>query len=420
MKMNTYFFLTWLLPFFINADDNYFIVRLNRCVKLTETIEKALYSLPHRTRMDNNTLFNTTDLPLFDAYPRLKKVLPRVVLSNLPTPVEYLDTFSKQFESNTHVYIKRDDLTNSVHEGKKRIGGNKLRKLEFLFGDALHHGAQSVITHGCIGSSHATATASCAEYVGLRCLLLLKPQPVSWVVRRNLLLMHDYGAQMIFAPTQEIRTMQTICSFIKRTYADVTMPYVIPTGGSNEIGTIGYVNAAFELKKQIDNGQLPMPDYIYVPTGSCGTASGLLIGAKAIGITSKFKIVAVEPDDTFGKQIRALANQTVQKLRSLDKTFPEIIITEDDFELVTDFTGTEYGASISEGDHATALLKETQAIQLDGTYSAKAFAAMAHDISSAQVNNKNILFWHTFCNGVEPKNSDPTRLPKAFHQFFHN
>jgi 1-aminocyclopropane-1-carboxylate deaminase/D-cysteine desulfhydrase-like pyridoxal-dependent ACC family enzyme len=420
--MNRYRFLL-LCVLFVSlqsaADQDYFITLLQKQVTLSPAIKASLSAgTQSKTMAHSDVVFNNADLALYEKFPHLSNSLPHVVLGNFPTPVAHLSRFSALYAQGAHVFIKRDDLTGCVNEREVHFGGNKIRKLEFLLADALQHGAQTVMTYGCIGSNHATATASCAQRCGLRCINLLKPQPLSSVVKRNLLLMHEYGAQMILNPNKEVRSLQTICSFFQNKYAHGDLPYLIPTGGSNEIGAIGYVNAAFELYHQIERGEIGMPDYIYIPVGSCGTASGFLVGARAAGITARIKLIAVENNDTFAEQIITLCGLVVERLRACDDSFPQIAITSNDFDLTLNFAGERYGKATDEGNRAAQFLQQTEDIVLDGTYSAKAFSGMLYDLEHHDMRDKKVLFWHTFCNYIEPQEDNFNNLAPAFHQFF--
>jgi D-cysteine desulfhydrase len=402
-----------------NADPDYFVDLLQKQVALSPTIKiNLLADTQSKKVVIDDALFDTSDLILYEKFPQLCGSLPRIVLGIFPTPVMQASQFSDWYGNGAQIYIKRDDLTGYRGEGEKQFGGNKIRKLEFLLADALAHGAQTVMTYGCIGSNHATATAACAQRCGLRCINLLKPQPLSSVVLRNLLLMHEYGAQMILNPTNEIRSFQTICSFFQNKYVHGDLPYLIPTGGSNEIGAIGYVNAAFELQHQIERGDLPMPDSIYIPVGSCGTASGFLVGAKAAGITSQIKLIAVENNESFAQQIVTLCDLVVQRLRNFDHSFPALAITLDDVEITNNFAGERYGMATEAGNRVTRILKDTEGIQLDCTYSAKTFSGMMYDLEHTDVRGKTILFWHTFCDYIEPQETDFHNLSPAFHKYF--
>jgi 1-aminocyclopropane-1-carboxylate deaminase/D-cysteine desulfhydrase-like pyridoxal-dependent ACC family enzyme len=352
---------------------------------------------------------------LFNYFPSLKNVISYVSLGNLPTPIHH----AKQLEQKlpcASLYIKLDNLTGDP-------GGNKVRKLEFLLADALAHNVNCVITFGCVGSNHALATAAYAHKLGLSCILMLQPQANSRIVQRNLLLDSHAQAEMVFAPTNKLRALSALYQCLHHKLETGTLPYVIPTGGSCALGILGYVNAAFELKKQIEAQELPEPDRIYVPLGSCGTFVGLLLGLKAAGIKSTLVGVAVEPDgqQAFIKQIRHLFEETNLLLHQADKTFPLFECNESDFVILDNFAGKGYALFTQEGVDAIKLLQETEDIILDGVYTAKAFSGFLHDIKHNNYQQHSCLFWNTFWadNSSEiTSHINYKTLPKGLHPFF--
>ena len=222
-------------------------------------------------------------MALFKAYQGLSDKIPYLQLANLPTPINRCSSL----ESTLHfeqIYIKHDDLTGA--DGL--YGGNKVRKLEFLLADALNQGAKEILTFGSVGTNHGLATACYADKLGLKCLLMLKPQPNSPVVRQNLLLDHYFNARLeLFADAQQRK--QAADEYLTNNKDT----YFIPTGGSVPLGVLGFVNAVFELKEQIQQGIIPEPDYIYVPAGSCGTTAGLLLGIALAKLKSIIIAIAV-------------------------------------------------------------------------------------------------------------------------------
>lgn len=149
------------------------------------------------------------DNALFRKVPALTSILPYVQLAELPTPLRKCDGLSVRY--GTDLYIKDDSDT----AGPLFFGGNKVRKLEFLLGDALAHNVKSVITFGCAGSNHAVATACCAQRVGLRCSCMLKPQYNSAAVQRNLLLHTVYDSDVHYSPDALIHGIATTATFVK-------------------------------------------------------------------------------------------------------------------------------------------------------------------------------------------------------------
>jgi len=366
---------------------------------------------------------------LFTKYPQLKTAIPHIPLCDLPTPIIKLQVFG-DFIGCKNVYMKRDDLSGKkTNNGFHLYGGNKPRKLEFLLADSLQHGAKTIITYGCAGSNHALATAVYAHELGLKSILMLKPQPNSYVVRQNLLLDTYYGAQLQFFPDNIER--DKAADELLKTDVDA---YLIPTGGSNATGALGFVNAGLELAAQIKAGEISEPDFIYVASGSCGTAAGLLLGIQAAHLKSQLVAVCVEPEeekDEFLVKIQDLFMQTNQKLHALDSSFPLLEFPAEDLILNKRFCGTEYGLYIPEAAAAMKLFATLEHIQLEGTYSAKPIAAIIDDALHenttrggevyGDIRDKTILFWNTYC-GVDysylTNGYDYRNLPTTFHVYF--
>jgi len=363
-------------------------------------------------------------MPLFKKYPAFKNKIPYISLCTMPSPVQKLIALGHYLKW-ADVTIKRDDqLGLLLQDGKKLFGGTKLRKLGFLLGDAVHNGAKSVLTFGSAGSNHTVATAACCQQVGLKNFSLLKPQPNSQTVRRNLLLMNYYGSNIQYCPNIEVRGMGATYTFFrqKEDYGD--FPYVIPPGGSCPMGIIGIIDAVLELKEQIKQGQLSEPDRIYLAAGTLGTVAGLLLGTKIANLSSKVIGICVMPEmkpEGAKKMILQLCKETVELLHSLDATFPLIKINEEDIHMLYDFRGTQYGLFTPEAAQAIKIVKEKEGIVLDGTYTGKAFAGMLEDVEKHNYQHKNILFWHTFYGDActqEIADTSYKKLPKALHYYF--
>jgi 1-aminocyclopropane-1-carboxylate deaminase/D-cysteine desulfhydrase-like pyridoxal-dependent ACC family enzyme len=361
--------------------------------------------------------------PLFRHYPTLQDTLSYVALGDLPTPVHYCADLSAQYPS-TRIFIKNDGVTGKLQpDGTRAFGGNKLRKLQYLLADALADGHKAVLTFGCVGSNHALQTTVCAQSVGLDSICMLLPQPNSRIVRRNLLLQNAYKGILIFSKTELERALATteICEAYKKETG--LLPYSIPTGGSTARGAIGYVEAAFELKEQIEAGVVPMPDHLYVTLGSGGTAAGLLLGCKAAGLELNFHLVLCAPEDlsVAWQDLETLFCATNDLLISLDPTFPRCEFTRDNCCIVDGYTGTEYGLFTSEGVEAMHLIKTTEGIELDGVYTGKCMSALLADLADTTLDDSTILFWNTFCAEAMTQkiaHVDYHELPKDFHVYF--
>ncbi|BAY28052.1 pyridoxal-phosphate dependent enzyme [Calothrix sp. FACHB-156] len=354
-------------------------------------------------------------LSLFKAYPQLKAKLPYVSLAELPTPVHKLNNLEKKLNAE-QLYIKRDDLSGLIY------GGNKIRKLEFLLGEALNRQAKRVITFGFAGSNHALATAIYGHSLGISTTSMLMPQINAHYVRQNLLTSYDYGGDIHQNQSQFALFINTAYQFIRYTLKEAHLPYIIAPGGSSPLGAIAYVNAAFELKEQITQGQIPEPDFIYLPLGTMGTAVGLLLGLKAVGLKSQVIGVRVVAAQFVNEEkIVRLFHQTNSLLHSLDSTFPDLEITENDFRIRHDFFGKDYAYFTESGVKAIAEMHDYEHIPLDGTYTSKTFAALMHDIYKEDIKHKVILFWHTYNSRKLPRAfnyEDFHRLPQSFHRYF--
>lgn len=401
-----------------------FINSLMAYTKNSDIDKNSLMKQVRPLQKHNSIVFKHPTAQIFSYYPGLINKLQYISLGNLPTPVHKLENMSS-FLDIPNLYIKRDDLTGKIlPNGDILFGGNKIRKLEFLFADALYNGAETVITFGGVGSNHAVATAAYAELLGLRCICLLKGQPNAYTVQRNLLLMHHYQATMLWFANIKERNNAAVNIFAnnKQQYGD--FPYVIPPGGSIPIGTVGYVNGVFELKEQIKQGLMPEPDYIYVAVGSMGTMVGLLLGLKAAGLGSK--VVAVNTDLYDNPQdavdgVMKLFNETNSLLHEMDSAFPLFSLVPEEIIILNDFCGIEYGRFTQEGIRCIKLMQEKENILLDGTYTSKAFAGLVHDVKARNIQDKVILFWNTWCSdsfACTINQRDYKKLPTDFHRYF--
>lgn len=402
-------FLTF--PFALQSD--YLLQHAALYVKFTPDIQKAIAKVidQNQESEERENLFST-DIPLFEAFPGLKKSLAHISLVDAPTPVSLLKKCSEKF--GCELYIKRDDLTG----GTKHYGGNKVRKLEFLLADALRHKARSVLTFGCAGSNHVVATLYYAKMLGLRGFALLTPQNNSQVVRKNLLLMTAASPHLNYYPSAAVRELGAEHVLMREAFDNASVPYVIPTGGSCPLGVVGYVNAVYELKKQIEAGLMPEPDYIYVAGGSSGTAAGLLLGVKACNLKSKIVVIAVQSPI---KDVISLCIETNRFLHNADSAFPLYSFSEKDIKIAYEFYRPGYGTFSPEGEQATCTMKETEGIIVDGTYTAKACAAMLAHGQEGNLKNKVVLYWHTYCAHELPQDSiapERHQLPVCLQWYF--
>ena len=297
---------------------------------------------------------------------------PRVSLGVFPTPVHRLDNVSALL--NTNVFIKRDDLTGLG------LGGNKTRKLEFLLADALAKGAELVFTTGGAQSNHAMLTAAAAGRLGLRPILVLKKRGVTACLG-NQLLEKLMGTEVRFVDTDDYAD---IYAEMDRIGAALGRPfYKIPCGGSNALGSLGYVDCAREIA-----GQGLAFDHIVCAEGSGGTMAGLALGAKLFAPDMRIHgmMVDTDPFDVITPELMRGAAALLEA---------EVEITPADYHL-RDMCGPGYAISSPAGAEAVSRLAGREGIFLDPVYTGKAFAgllAMARE--GAFRPEDRVLFLHS-------------------------
>lgn len=353
-------------------------------------------------------------LPLFDAYPRLAGALPRVALAQYPTPVQRMEQLESALNCGARIFVKRDDLSSNLY------GGNKPRKLEFLLGKALQDKRRTVLTFGAAGSNHTLATAIFARQLGLHPIVMLVPQPNARYVRKNLLASRTVDAELHYSGSMPGVAANTLRVLAGRVLREGRLPMVIAPGGTSALGVVGYVNAAFELRRQIEAGDLPEPDRVYVAAGTMGTATGLLLGFQAAGLKSQIVAVRVtDPSLTSMSTARRFFRKTGVLLHAAEPAFPLGAFPDNAFQFREEFYGGEYARYTEEGMRAVRLVHDAEGLALEGTYTGKAFAALLADADAAR--GKTLLFWDTynsrdFTNDV--KDVDYHTLPKPLHRYF--
>lgn len=357
----------------------------------------------------------TSDRPLFKHWPRLADRFPVQALCDLPTSVRQLESLGEKSGVGA-LFVKRDDRSALPY------GGNKARKLEFLLAEARRQKRHEVLTFGYAGSNFALATAIYARQMGMRCISLLLPQANARYVRQNLLLAEEQGAELHTATNTWLLGAKTLWQSLRHTLVQGRWPYWIPAGGSSPLGVLGFVNAAYELKAQIDAGALPAPDIIYLPMGSMGSAAGLDIGLRAVGLNTRIMAVRVVPTQ-FGSApaLQRLISKTVNFLRHIEPDFPDLDAGHNLCEVREGFFGEAYGQFTPAGQAAARLAGDLEGLKLDGTYAAKAMAALLEDAQAGRLKDKYVLFWNTGNSrdvGQMTEGLDHRRLPTAFHRYF--
>ena len=301
--------------------------------------------------------------------------LAKIPLGLYPTPCYPLEAISARYGRD--IWIKREDLCGVA------LGGNKVRKLEYLLAEARNGGCDTVFTTGSAQSNHAALTAACAARLGMRCVLFLKRRGFI-EPRGNLILDRLYGAEIRFADTdQYARIYDEMLTLDEELSAQGHKCCAIPAGGSTPLGTIGYVACAEELAAQCDS-----VGHIVTATGSGGTAAGLLLGAKrylpGAGVTG----ISVYPD-SFEDIVPQLAEDAAALL---DMPFTR---TEGDLRIVPRI-GDGYGVPNPLDMPYMEELARLEGILLDPVYTGKAWAGMMELLKAGQFDGDgSIVFIHT-------------------------
>ncbi len=345
----------------------------------------------------------------------LRDCIPRVPLGLWPTPISELPRLADAIGVG-RLFVKRDDLSALPY------GGNKVRKLEILLGDALSRGAVDVITFGAAGSNHALATAIYGTALGLNVTSMLTPQPNARYVHRNLLAHLRVGASVRMHPDRDAALADAAAlsdELLKRTGVPA---YMIPFGGTAPLSTIGFVNAGFELSGQISAGLVPAPDVIYVPLGSMGTAAGIALGLAIGGVTPLVRAITVVPSQIATEaRYRQLLDDTVDVLRAGDAVIPRNLASSVNVEVVDGFFGDGYALFTPRGMEAVRLAAAEEGLKLEGTYTGKAMSALIADARTGDLAGKTAIFWDTYNShdmAALTDGVDYHHLPEAARMYF--
>lgn len=332
-------------------------------------------------------------------------------LGEFPTSVQKLEAFGEA-EGFPQLYMKRDDQSSRLY------GGNKLRKLEFVLADAKRRGRKVLITTGGVGSNQVLASGIYGKQAGFKVVGAVMDQPNANYVRRNLLLDLHYVVDLHYAPSMFILYFAVTYQLLKH-FLIGNKPYFVPPGASSQLGNMGFVNAIFELKQQVDEEVIPEPDYIIAPAGTMGTVAGLEAGCRLTGMKSK--VIAVRVAMYSMKRLVSMINQLCDFMRKADPSIPEFRVSSDDVVLLEDYLGDSYAAFTELGVRMVRQMKELEGISLDTTYTGKALGGGLDWLKKQGRRDRVALFWNTY-NSVDLthliQQVDYHRLPRSFHQYF--
>ena len=291
-------------------------------------------------------------------------------LGIFPTPIHRLPNLSR--ELGTNVWIKRDDLCGVA------LGGNKVRKLEYLLADAKAKGYDLVMTTGQAQSNHAMLTAACAKRLGLDCILVLKERGVT-ARKGNQILNYLMDAEVRFVDTD---SYDEIYDEMDRIAAEMGRKvYKIPCGGSNALGSLGYIDC---MKEVAESGQ--KFEHIVCACGSGGTAAGIILGAKMY-MPETHVMCSMVDSDPFDVIVPELMKEAVELLETdMEIPVPDLV----------DMCGPGYSIPSEEGNEAIALMMKLEGIVLDTCYTGKAFAGLVKRARAGEYKPEdNVLFVHS-------------------------
>jgi D-cysteine desulfhydrase family pyridoxal phosphate-dependent enzyme len=303
--------------------------------------------------------------------------IPRLHFAHLPTPIERLPRLSEAL-GGPGLLIKRDDLTGLA------FGGNKTRKLEFLVAEARDQGAKTLISGGALQSNHCRQTAAAAARFGFKCILVLtgeRPRQPS----ANLLLDELFGAEVVHVVERKDRD-RILQETFDRATKDGMKPYLVPYGGSNATGALGYAFAMKELVEQNSN-----PDWVVFATSSGGTHAGLLLGQRVFGYKGKLLGISVDESEEWLKQnVSQLASLASERLGKRIEFSPDEVLAN------ANYCSEGYGVLTEAEREAIRLFATCEGILLDPVYTGRAAAGLINLIRKGFFKkDESVLFLHT-------------------------
>ncbi len=300
-----------------------------------------------------------------------------------PTPIQEFSEIGRHLGVR-NFFVKREDLTDSVY------GGNKIRNLEFLLGDALRKKAERIVTVAPLGSNFVAALAAQTKKIGMPTDVFHFVPAMSRLIRSQARFSSRHGAQLRLS-----RGSHYVAPLKATVSAELDLlksprSYLMSPGGSSAIGAIGHVGAIMELAGQISRKEISEPDTLVVGAGTCGTMAGLLVGIKIAGL--KTRVVGVRCVDRLvcnRFRIARLANQTLKLLGRKER----IRISEIDLR---DIESLHYGLPLGNAEELISEMRSSTGIELDTTYTTKVFSYLKTRAQQGKCENQTVLYWHTF------------------------
>ncbi len=310
----------------------------------------------------------------------------RVRLGHWPTPLEPMKGLARRLNAE-RLFIKRDDCTGLA------TGGSKTRKLEFLVGEAMHQGADTLLTCGAVQSNHVRQTAAAAAFMGLACEAILEERvqgaPAAYHESGNVLLDHLFGVRLHRVPGGSAMDA-ALEALAQQLREQGRKPYVIPGGGSNALGSLGYVDCVLELQRQCEAMGLRKPHLVHA-TGSAGTQAGLVAGVHALGLGWPVTGIGVRaPREAQEAKVYELAQRTLALL-GVKQPLPRSSVVADDR-----FIGAGYGIATDSMVEAVTMLARTEGILADPVYTGKGLAGLLDMVRTGRFQpDEDVIFVHT-------------------------
>jgi len=307
--------------------------------------------------------------------------LPRVRFLAGPTPLVPAPRLTEAL-GGPQIWLKRDDLTTVA------LGGNKVRKLEYLIADALRQGADIVITAGAAQSNHCAQTAACCNRFDLDCVVVLRGDSAT-PATGNILIDRLLGAEVRFVPMDMDERNTVAAGIYDELRAAGRRPYLVPVGGSNAIGVIGYAEALFELQEQAEGLGLA-PAAVVSASGSGGTQAGLVLATAALG----------GPFEVHGISVRAASAVLRARVADLANAGAALVggpvVTADDVIVHDGYVGPGYGELTDAVLEAIRLVGATEGLLLDPVYTGKAMSGLIGELRAGRWGRDDtVVFIHT-------------------------
>lgn len=314
--------------------------------------------------------------------------IPELELGLFPTPLTKLEGITKHYGYKANFFVKRDDMTGLA------LGGNKVRKLNYVLADALSKGADTIITCGGAQSNHCAITAAAANRLGLNCQLVLLNEGVT-EMKGNQVLYKLLGAEVHFVEGENIGDLDTKnAALFEELKSKGRKPYIVPLGASVPLGALGYVDCMEEVHKQVMETGLEKVDRVVVTVGSCGTYAGTLLGTKLYFPEARVVGINVSGLEGYEERLYSLLTETAKYLgdKAPFKNVEEAKRAID----IHDYTAEGYALPSEQGTKAIELMAKREGLILDPVYTGKTFGGVMDLFEKGYFNDgENILFIHT-------------------------